>query len=103
MSNGILSSVIIPVAASIIGVIVGAAITFISIRLSARESRVSTVHERMSSCLVQTLDIIWETMHLLADVANRVSYRTLDTEEFKETAYDRYWRNLDRLMEDNRH
>ncbi len=102
MSNSYPFNVIIPAAASILGVIVGAAITFISIRLTAKESRVSTVHEKMSSCLVQTFDIVWEMMHLLDHVAHGVYYRKVDTEEFKETAYDRYWRELDRLTEENR-
>jgi len=97
-----LLSVIILATVSILGILITAVIAIISIRKTARESRVSTVHEKMSSCLVPTFDIAWEMIHLLDHVANRVYYRTVDTGEFKETAYDRYWRELDRLTGENR-
>ncbi|MBA7647376.1 MAG: hypothetical protein GH143_08420 [Calditrichaeota bacterium] len=102
MNSDILSSNIITALVGIFGAIVGAVIVLFSVRLTARESRVSTIHEKMSACLIQTFDNIWEMMHLLDHVANRVYYRTVDTGEFKETAYDRYWRELDRLTEENR-
>ncbi len=101
MSNNLLLEIITAVVA-ILGILSTVIIANHSIRQTAKETRISTTHEKMSSCLVQTLDIIWETMHLLDDVANRVNYHALDTEKFKETAYDRYWKNLDRLTEDNR-
>lgn len=102
MEEDNLLSVIILATVSILGILITAVIAIISIRKTARESRVSTVHEKMSSCLVQTFDIVWEMMHLLDHVAHGVYYRKVDTEEFKETAYDRYWRELDRLTEENR-
>lgn len=87
MSNNLLLE-IITVVVGILGILLTAIGANYSIRQTAKETRVSTTHEKMSSCLVQTFDIIWETMHLLDDVANRVNYHTFDTEEFKETAYD---------------
>ena len=101
MSNNLLIEIKTALVA-ILSILTTAIIANYSIRNTSKETRVSTTHEKMSSCLVQTLDIIWETMHLLDDVANRANYYTFDTEEFIETAYERYWKNLSRLTEDNR-
>lgn len=102
MEEDNLLSVIILATVSILGILITAVVAILSIRKTARESRVSTIHEKMSACLIQTFDNIWEMMHLLDHVANRVYYQTVDTGEFKETAYDRYWKELDRLTEENR-
>lgn len=65
-----------------------------SIRKTAEANRVSSVHNEMVQCIIDGIIKMRRVRNLLNDIANKVSYYRLPEHEFIETAYNRYWREI---------
>ena len=75
--------------------ILSSAIVAIYVMLhTAREVRLSYVHEAMCKCLVRTLGLVRVQLDLLGDISSKVVYKNFDNTSINETAYDRYWKKI---------
>lgn len=91
---------IIQMAIAIIGIIITAGVAIYSIRKTAEENRVSSVHNEMIKCVIDSIVIMRTTRDLLRGVANKATYHRLPENEIIETAYTRYWRDIQKLSSD---
>ena len=84
---------IITAPVSVISIVVTAFIAIRKIRQTAESQRVSAMHDRMSSCMIETFQLTRKLFLLLSDVAKGVVYVERETREkttAKTTAYDRF-------------
>jgi len=79
---------------AILGVLVTTVVAIYSIRKTAEANRVSTVHNEMVQCVIDSIIKMRMTRNLLNEVANKVSYYNLPENKLIETAYVRYWREI---------
>lgn len=79
---------------SLVAVGIPAIIAVVVIRKTASENRLSNVHNYMIDCIIDTIQIIKRPLKLLGDISNKVYYEEVPKENFIETAYDRYWREI---------
>ena len=79
---------------SILGILVTTVVAIYSIRKTAEANRVSTVHNEMVQCVIDSIIKMRMIRNLLNAIANRVSYYRLPEQELIETAYTRYWREI---------
>ena len=79
---------------AILGILVTTFVAIYSIRKTSEANRVSTVHNEMVQCVIDSIIKMRMTRSLLNEVANRVSYHRLPENELIETAYTRYWREI---------
>ena len=79
---------------SILGILVTTFVAIYSIRKTAEANRVSTVHNEMVQCVIDSIIKMRMTRTLLNEVANKVSYYRFPENELIETAYTRYWREI---------
>lgn len=79
---------------AILGILVTTFVAIYSIRKTAEANRVSTVHNEMVQCVIDSIVKMRMIRNLLNEVANRVSYYRLPENELIETAFVRYWREI---------
>ena len=84
--------------ATITSIAIPALVAIRSIRGVAEESRLSSVHSEMRSCLIKAVDILGRALDLLDAVSRNVTYRNILTQEPIETAHQRFWREIDPLV-----
>jgi len=84
---------------SLVAVGIPAIIAVVTIRKTASENRLSNVHNYMIDCIIDTIQIIKRPLKLLENISNKVFYEEVLGEEFIETAYDRYWREIKSISE----
>lgn len=85
---------------SILGILVTTLVAIYSIRKTAEANRVSTVHNEMVQCVIDSIIKMRMTRNLLNEIANRVSYYRLPEHGLIETAYNRYWREIQTISAD---
>jgi len=78
----------------ILGILVTTLVAIYSIRKIAEENRVSAVHNEMVQCIIDSIIKMRIVRKLLNDIANKVSYYRFPEHKLIETAYDRYWREI---------
>ena len=69
-----------------------AIVAICNIRRMGEVHRVSAVHDRMVSCMTETLQLAYDILLLLDGVANQIVYTDRRTGEVTETAYKRFAR-----------
>lgn len=84
--------------ASLLGITLPTLFGIYSIRKVAEESRLSSVHAEMRACLIKAVEILGREVDLLDGVANGVTYRRRTTGQDVETAYTRFWREIDGMV-----
>lgn len=89
-----MKEIILLTGVSILGIFVTAWVAIYSIRKTAEANRVSTVHNEMVQCIMDSIIKMRIERTLLSNIANRVSYYRVPEHELIETAYDRYWREI---------
>ncbi len=91
---------IVQMSISVVAVGIPAIIAVVAIRKTARENRLSNVHHYMTDCIIDSIQIIKKPLGLLEDISNKVFYIKIPERDFIETAYDRYWREIKSISED---
>lgn len=79
---------------SMAGILMTTLMALISIRKTAEANRVSNIHMKMTSCLVDTVAILGELISLLDDIDRHVIYENVSGSSVIETAYIRYWKKI---------
>ena len=85
---------------SLVAVGIPAIIAIVVIRKTARENRVSNVHNYMVDCIIDSGRNIKRPLKLLESISNKVFYGSVPEGNFIETAYDRYWREIKSISEE---
>jgi len=86
----------------ILAMIITALVAVYSIRKTAEENRVSAVHNEMTQCITDSIIRMRMVRKLLNDIANKVSYYRFPEDELVETAYDRYWREIQTISTESK-
>ncbi len=101
LSNNInLGQYVIQILVPLVGIIIPAIVAIAAIRKTAKESRISNVHNYMVDCIIDSIWIINKVLKLLEDISNKVFYGSVPEGHFIETAYDRYWREIKSISEE---
>ena len=90
---------IVQMSISLVAVGIPAIIAIVVIRKTARENRVSNVHNYMTDCIIDSIRVINRPLRLLEDISNKAFYEEIPKRDFIETAYDRYWREIKSISE----
>lgn len=86
--------------APIIGSLASTLVAIYVMLRTAREVRLTYVHEAMCKCLAHTLGLVRLQLDLLGDISRKVVYRNFSRGVITETAYDRYWNKIDLISKD---
>lgn len=85
---------------SMFGILITTLVAIYSIRKTAEANRVSTVHNEMVQCVIDSIIKMRMTRNLLNAIANKVSYYRQPEQELIESAYIRYWREIQAISAD---
>lgn len=91
---------IVQISISLVAIGIPAIIAIVAIRKTAKESRISSVHNYMVDCIIDSIRIINRPLKLLEGISNKVFYERIPERDFIETAYDRYWREIKLISEE---
>ncbi len=84
-----------PALIGLLGALVGGGIAIFSVRVTAKQNRVTFIHEKMTACILETLDLYQSVFTHATAVGLRIAYLAPEENGQKsESAYERYWRNL---------
>jgi len=84
----------------ILGILVTTLVSIIAIRKTAEANRVSNVHNEMLQCIIGSVVNIRKISILLDGIFRKSSYFRMPEQEFIETAFTRYWREIQNISED---
>lgn len=84
----------------ILGILVTTLVSIIAIRKTAEANRVSAIHNEMLHCIIDSIESIRKVRVLLYNISRKTSYFRLPNNQFIETAYDRYWREIQDISEE---
>lgn len=84
----------------ILGILITTLVSIFTIRKTAEASRVSNIHNEMLQCIIDSVVNIRKVSILLDDISRKASYFRIPGREFIETAYDRYWREIQNLSKE---
>ena len=84
----------IKTAIPILGILITTLVAIYSIRKIAAANRVSIVHNEMTQCIIDSIIKIRKINALLDGISKKISYYRLPNYELIESAYDRYWREI---------
>lgn len=79
---------------SLLGIIATTVVAIVTIRKTGEENRLSDIHSEMRECLVESIRHLTCALNLLDDVANKVTYSMFPGDRIVETAYARFWREI---------
>ena len=99
-SNINLVQCIVQISISVVAIGIPAIVAIVVIRKTAKESRISSVHNYMVDCIIDSIQIINRPLKLLEDISNKVFYERIPERNFIETAYDRYWGEIKRISKE---
>ena len=101
-STDLLMQIILAVV-GILSILGTALIANYSIRKTAMESRISTVHKSMRNCLAETIDLIGNLFILAKAIETEsLDRKVVSGEDTTESAWDRYWNHLDEIVDKSR-
>jgi len=85
---------------SLVAIAIPAIVAIFAIRKTAKENRISSVHNYMVDCIIDSIRNIKRPLKLLESISNKVFYESVPEGNFIETAYDRYWREIKPISEE---
>jgi len=85
---------LVTAAVGIVGIIATTIVAMYSIRKTAKESRVTSIHTEMLSCLVDTALLFSKLLNYLNEVSQKVVYQSIPDGADFGSAYQRYWQEL---------
>jgi len=84
----------------ILGILVMTLVSIVAIRKTAESNRISTIHNEMLHCIIDSIESIRKVRLLLIHISRKVVYSKLPENKVIETAYDRYWREIKDISEE---
>lgn len=84
----------------ILSILITTLVSIVAIRKTAEANRISTVHSEMLQCIIDSIISIRKISILLDDVSRSVSYSRIPEHKFIETAYTRYWREVQTISQE---
>lgn len=81
----------------ILGILITTLVSIVAIRKTAEANRISNIHNEMLQCIIDSVVNIRKVSILLDDISKKASYFRFPGHEFIETAYDRYWREIQNI------
>lgn len=85
---------------TILGILVMTLVAIVAIRKTAEANRISNVHEEMVHCIIDSIESIRKVRILLIHISRKVVYSKLPENKVIETAYDRYWREIEDISKE---
>lgn len=80
--------------APMLGILITTLVSIVAIRKTAEANRVSNVHNEMLQCIIVSMVGIRKISILLDGISRNASYFSFPGDKLIETAYDRYWREI---------
>jgi hypothetical protein len=90
---------ILPSITAILAMLVAAVVAIKSIQRTAEANRISTIHSEMLYCIIDSISCLRKAASLLEDISRKAVYYRVPNNEFVETAFDRYWREIQEISE----
>ncbi len=84
----------------ILGILITTLVSIVAIRKTAEANRISNIHNEMLQCIIDSVVNIRKVSTLLDDIARKTLYFRIPEREFIETAYDRYWREIQNISKE---
>lgn len=81
----------------ILGILITTLVSIVAIRKTAEANRISNIHNEMLQCIIDSVVNIRKVSILLDDISKKASYFRIPGHEFIETAYDRYWQEIQNI------
>ncbi len=85
---------------SILGILVTTLVSIVAIRKTADANRISTIHSEMLQCIIESIGSIKKMRNLLDGISRKAKYFCLPENKFIETAYTRYWRQVQTISQE---
>jgi len=84
---------------SLLGTLLVVWVAIFSIQKTAVANRVSRAHAEMTSCLAETVLLLQKDLSFLSAITRHVTYCNRRNDEVIETAYARYWRQVNDISD----